>query len=134
MAPTGRSRASSDAWRERGGAHVTSRRVAETDEHQHHEHEHADAHDHAHGGRIITRLREYIAPHSHDASDRIDDVLETSRRGIRALWVSLLGLVATAALQVVVVVASGSVALLGDTLHNVADALTAVPLWLAFTS
>ena len=97
--------------------------------HDHDEH----AHDHEHRAGLVARLRDYIAPHSHDASDRIDDVLETSRRGIRALWVSLLGLVATAAVQVVVVIASGSVALLGDTLHNVADALTAVPLWLAFT-
>jgi cation diffusion facilitator family transporter len=38
----------------------------------------------------------------------------------------------TAGIQALVVVASGSVALLGDTLHNAADALTAVPLWLAF--
>ncbi|HEX4979816.1 MAG TPA: cation diffusion facilitator family transporter, partial [Acidimicrobiales bacterium] len=38
----------------------------------------------------------------------------------------------TAALQAGVVVVSGSVALLGDTLHNLADALTAVPLWVAF--
>ena len=35
-------------------------------------------------------------------------------------------------IMMVVVVASGSVALLGDTLHNAADALTAIPLWLAF--
>ena len=38
----------------------------------------------------------------------------------------------TAVIQAVVVVLSGSVALLGDTLHNVADALTAVPLLIAF--
>ena len=51
---------------------------------------------------------------------------------MRALWISLAGLGATAILQAVVVVFTGSVALLGDTLHNVADALTAVPLGLAF--
>src|SRR6185369_14343277 len=38
----------------------------------------------------------------------------------------------TAALQIVVVLASGSVALLADTIHNVADATTAIPLWIAF--
>ena len=38
----------------------------------------------------------------------------------------------TAALQAFVVVFSGSVALLADTIHNLADALTAVPLWIAF--
>ena len=46
--------------------------------------------------------------------------------------ISLAVLLVTAAIQALVVVASGSVALLGDTLHNAADALTAVPLWLAF--
>jgi len=51
---------------------------------------------------------------------------------MRALWISLLILGATAALQAVIAVWSGSVALLGDTLHNVADALTAVPLGIAF--
>jgi cation diffusion facilitator family transporter len=51
---------------------------------------------------------------------------------LRALWISLLVLGITAALQAVVAVRSGSVALLGDTLHNVADALTAVPLGVAF--
>lgn len=47
--------------------------------------------------------------------------------------ISLLGLGVTACIQAVVVVWSGSIALLGDTLHNVADALTAVPLLVAFT-
>ncbi|MGH9222439.1 MAG: cation diffusion facilitator family transporter [Acidimicrobiales bacterium] len=58
--------------------------------------------------------------------------MEDSREGVWALKVSLLALGATAALQGVVVAVSGSVALLSDTLHNVADALTALPLWLAF--
>ncbi|GAA3292445.1 hypothetical protein GCM10020295_11800 [Streptomyces cinereospinus] len=51
---------------------------------------------------------------------------------MRALWVSLAVLGVTALAQAVVVVASGSVALLGDTVHNAADALTAVPLGIAF--
>ena len=54
--------------------------------------------------------------------------MESSREGMRALWISLGVLGVTALAQAVVVVFSGSVALLGDTLHNVADALTAVPL------
>jgi cation diffusion facilitator family transporter len=62
-----------------------------------------------------------------------DDVaLAGSARGIRAVKVSLLGLGATAGIQVVVVALSGSVALLADTIHNVTDALTAIPLWVAF--
>lgn len=48
------------------------------------------------------------------------------------MLISLAGLALTASIQAVVVVLSGSVALLGDTLHDVADALTAVPLLIAF--
>jgi cation diffusion facilitator family transporter len=73
-----------------------------------------------------------VTPHSHDAADKVDHAMETSREGIQALWVSLAVLGSTALLQAVVVVLSGSVALLGDTLHNLADALTAVPLGIAF--
>jgi cation diffusion facilitator family transporter len=58
--------------------------------------------------------------------------MEGSRAGMRALWISLTVLVATAAIQAVVVGISGSVALLGDALHNAVDALTAVPLAIAF--
>jgi cation diffusion facilitator family transporter len=73
-----------------------------------------------------------VAPHSHDAKDSLDRALESSREGIRAVAISLVILLATAALQAVVVLSSGSVALLGDTLHNAADGMTALPLWLAF--
>ncbi len=62
----------------------------------------------------------------------MDQALEGSRDGIRAVAISLAILLVTAGIQALVVVASGSVALLGDTLHNAADALTAIPLWLAF--
>ena len=51
---------------------------------------------------------------------------------MRALWISFAGLTVTAVAQLAVVALSGSVALLGDTLHNFADALTAVPLAVAF--
>ncbi len=73
-----------------------------------------------------------MKPHGHDADDSVDAQLESSARGIWALKVSLLGLLATAAFQVVIVLISGSVALLADTIHNFSDALTAVPLWIAF--
>lgn len=62
----------------------------------------------------------------------MDPTLESSARGLRALWVSLAVLGVTALAQAAVVVVSGSVALLGDTVHNTADALTAVPLGIAF--
>jgi len=58
--------------------------------------------------------------------------MEASTEGMRVLWLSLTVLAATAVLQAVIVAVSGSVALLGDTLHNAADALTAVPLGIAF--
>jgi len=76
-------------------------------------------------------LGELFHTHSH-ASSRTDSALESSERGIWALKISLVALLATAIFQVVIVVISGSAALLADTIHNFADALTAVPLWIAF--
>ncbi|AJE87353.1 cation efflux system protein [Streptomyces albus] len=73
-----------------------------------------------------------LAPHSHESAEKVDAALESSTRGMRALWVSLAVLGVTAIAQGVIVVVSGSVALLGDTVHNTADALTAVPLGIAF--
>jgi cation diffusion facilitator family transporter len=82
--------------------------------------------------RVRHGLSELVGGHSHDAADQVDETLEANADGRRALLISLLILAATAAVQAVIVVLSGSVALLGDTLHNVADALTAVPLLIAF--
>jgi cation diffusion facilitator family transporter len=81
---------------------------------------------------VVARLRHVLRPHSHDASDKVDAAMEASAAGMRAVWVSLAVLGGTALLQAAVVAFSGSVALLGDTLHNAADALTAVPLGIAF--
>jgi cation diffusion facilitator family transporter len=99
-------------------------------------HDHG-AHDHDHGEHthptgIRGLLTGIIRPHSHDPSDSLDQELLASREGVRALWVSLLGLLATAAIQAVIVALSHSVGLLADTIHNLADALTAVPIGLAF--
>ncbi|MCU1672624.1 MAG: cation diffusion facilitator family transporter [Frankiales bacterium] len=96
-------------------------------------HDHPHDRAHAHPSGLRGKLKELVAPHSHDAADSVDQELETSSRGTRALVVSLVVLGITALLQAVVVVFTGSVALLGDTLHNVADALTAVPLAIAFS-
>ncbi|MEV6986799.1 cation diffusion facilitator family transporter [Sphaerisporangium sp. NPDC051017] len=74
-----------------------------------------------------------FAPHSHDSAARTDAAMESSRRGMRVLVLSFAVLVATALVQAVIVAYSGSVALLGDTLHNFADALTSVPLAIAFS-
>lgn len=99
------------------------------DLHDHHGHHHHGEPGHDHPYR---RLRALFVPHSHDSADSVDDELEGSAQGIRAVKISLLVLGATALLQGLIVLGSGSVALLADTVHNVSDALTAVPLWIAF--
>ncbi|HEX4246710.1 MAG TPA: cation diffusion facilitator family transporter, partial [Pseudonocardia sp.] len=117
-------------------------------EHEHppaphsHGHEHAHGHGHGHGhakgdgpGRLAAlarRLRHALTPHSHDSVDRLDTALETSRRGMRTLAWSLAVLLATAVVQLAIVLVTASVAVLGDTIHNFADALTALPIGIAF--
>lgn len=99
----------------------------------HHDHTHGHGHDHGHHhASWWARITHAVRPHSHDSSDLVDDTLQASRAGMRALWISFAGLTVTALVQAVLVSMTGSVALLGDTLHNVADALTAVPLAVAF--
>src|SRR6478672_5135744 len=70
--------------------------------------------------------------HSHDHTHSVDDATRDSAAGIRAVKISLIVLGLTAAAQLAVVAVSGSVALFADTVHNFSDALTAVPLWIAF--
>ncbi|NYD43854.1 cation diffusion facilitator family transporter [Nocardioides panaciterrulae] len=113
-----------------------------SDPHHDHEHDHVHAHDeggghghehgHQHGHGLLGHLRELFGGHSHDSADAVDDALEGSAEGIRAVRTSLVVLGVTAILQAVLFGLTGSVALLADTIHNVADALTAVPLWVAF--
>ncbi|MBT2507937.1 cation transporter [Streptomyces sp. ISL-98] len=82
---------------------------------------HGHRHRHRHGHH-----------HHHHSHDRIDSALEGSTAGLRTLWFSFAVLAATTVAQAVVAVLSGSVALLGDTVHNATDALTALPLAVAF--
>jgi cation diffusion facilitator family transporter len=89
------------------------------------DHENDRAHDH---------------PHMHGDGERhghthgvVDPTIATSDRGIWAMKWSFVILAITAALQFAAVVVSGSVALLADTIHNIGDAVTAVPLWIAFS-
>lgn len=77
--------------------------------------------------RLLHWLR-YKHSHDHDAV-----VLDGGAEGIRATKLSLAGLGATALVQALVVVLSGSVALASDTIHNLADAATAIPMWIAFS-
>ncbi len=79
-------------------------------------HQNGHNHKHSHG-------------HTHVA---VDPSVLTTQRGIWAIKWSFAGLFATAAFQIIIVVFSGSVALLADTIHNFGDAATAVPLWIAF--
>ena len=79
---------------------------------KHHHHHHHDGHNHAHG--------------------IIDPEIASSERGLWAVKWSLVGLLITAVLQGVVFWLSGSVALLADLIHNVGDAMTALPLGVAF--
>jgi cation diffusion facilitator family transporter len=102
-------------------------------DHSHgHDHDHSHDHEHSHSHGFWGAVKGIFAPHSHDAADSLDNALESSAAGIRAVKISLLVLGLTTLVQIVIVVASGSVALAADTIHNFSDALTAVPLWIAF--
>ena len=120
--------------------HGHAERLPETAVHDHpsavHDHPSAD-HDHDQGGHahptgVRGVLIDIFRPHSHDAADSVDSAIESDARGIRALKISFGVLLATSLAQVVVITFTGSVALLADTIHNFSDALTAVPLFIAF--
>lgn len=98
-----------------------------------HDHDHDHDHSHEHPKGLRGAVKEIFAPHSHDAADSFDSALESSAAGIRAVKISLVVLGLTAIAQMVVVAVSGSIALAADTIHNFSDALTAVPLWIAFS-
>lgn len=89
-----------------------------------HRHSHPKNHPHEHDHRHPTHV------HTHGA---IDPSVFTSQRGIWAIKWSFFGLLVTALFQAIIVFFSGSVALLVDTIHNIGDAATAIPLWIAFT-
>src|ERR1700741_3554403 len=90
------------------------------------------AHDHEHPDGVRGLIHQIFSFHSHDGADSMDEALASSMAGMRAVKVSLIGLGVTAVLPVAIVVAPGSVALAADTIHNSSDALTAIPLWIAF--
>jgi cation diffusion facilitator family transporter len=84
---------------------------------------HGHGHDHGHHGGDGGH------GHTHGV---VDPSIATTERGIWAIKWSFIGLAITAVIQMVVVWISGSVALLADTIHNVGDAATAIPLYIAF--
>jgi cation diffusion facilitator family transporter len=116
-------------------AHGRGHEHGHAHDHGHAQHDDDDGHvhDHGHGGGglrgALAALRQ---PHQHDHAESIDDALLADQAGRRALAVSLCGLLATGVIQAVIVGFTGSVGLLADTVHNLADALTAVPIGLAF--
>jgi len=77
---------------------------------------HVHTHGHGHG-------------HSHGL---VDESIKRSREGLRAVGLALLILTLTALAQTVIYIASGSIALLADLIHNAGDAATAIPLGIAF--
>ncbi len=101
-------------------------------DHGGHKHPQRHPHDHDHSKGLRGAVKQIFAPHSHDAAESLDSALESSAAGIRAVRISLLVLGITAIVQIVILVCSGSIALAADTIHNFCDALTAVPLWIAF--
>jgi hypothetical protein len=78
------------------------------DDGHHHEHGHDDSGHHRHGR--VARFTGALFGHSHDAADTVDDALEATAQGRRALLICLGGLLLTAGLQAIVVVLSHSVA------------------------
>jgi cation diffusion facilitator family transporter len=89
-------------------------------------------HEHEHPGGVKSFVLSLFRPHSHQSADSVDSALEASTEGIAAVKISLVALGVTAIAQLIVVLITGSVALLADTIHNFSDALTAIPLWIAF--
>ncbi|MBL8160354.1 MAG: cation transporter [Anaerolineae bacterium] len=109
--------------------------------HDVHDHDHPHAkhqeHEHAHGASIWAQIGAALHlpgfAHTHDHGEIVRSVSpEDNNLAIRTVWLALLALGATTVIQVFIVVASGSVALLADTVHNLGDALNSIPLLIAF--
>ena len=102
-----------------------------------HSHGHDHTHHHHHSANPLHRLAAALHlpgfTHDHSHADlAADRAFLDNRLAVRTVWLALLALGATTALQIVIYVASGSVALLADTVHNLGDALNSVPLLFAF--
>lgn len=105
-------------------------------DHDHdHEHEHDPDHDHSHGSGVWGWLASvfHFHGHSHQKQDLASDsAFAGTNEGIRTIWLALALLGLTTVVQLLIVVWSGSVALLADTIHNFGDALNSIPLLIAF--
>ena len=97
-----------------------------------HDHGHDDDHDHDHSG-FWGRLLAPFHSHSHQKQEIVAEAaFNSTGEGIRTVWYALAALAVTTILQLIIVGLSGSVALLGDTIHNLGDALNSIPLLIAF--
>jgi cation diffusion facilitator family transporter len=119
------------------------------DPHHHHDHHHDHDHphphddspnhdhhhDHHHGAGLWGWLAAifHFHGHTHQHTELVtEQAFMDNDEGIRTLWLALVALAMTSVLQIVIVVWSGSVALLADTVHNIGDGLNSVPLLIAF--
>ena len=96
-----------------------------------------DHHHHHHSNNILAKIAHALHlpgfTHDHSHSDLAGDrAFLDNRLAVRTVWIALVALGLTTALQVVIYIASGSVALLADTVHNLGDALNSIPLLFAF--
>jgi cation diffusion facilitator family transporter len=101
---------------------------------------------HRHGGGVVHE-HPHSGPHTHPPEPHprdhhhrghghshglVDESIKRSREGLRAVALSLAVLALAAGIQLAIFIASGSVALLADLIHNFGDASTAIPLGAAF--
>lgn len=98
---------------------------------RHHDPQGGHHHEHPRRG-VLDRVRHALIPHSHDHTEQVLVGEEARAHGIRAAWISLVVMGATALGQVLIVWLSGSMALLADTLHNLGHLATTIPLIIAF--
>ncbi len=94
--------------------------------------DHLHSHSHEPNAGILSWMYKKLG-HSHHIADKVDTAMESNERGIHTLKITLVILTITALFQLGIVILSGSVALLADTIHNFADATTSLPLWVAFS-
>lgn len=110
-------------------------------EHPHpHDHDHGHSHgpgghSHDHGKGPVAWFRTVFHWHGHEQPGgglAAEQAFLDNEEGIRVVWLALAALALTSVLQVAIVLLSGSVALLADTIHNIGDGLNSIPLLIAF--
>ncbi len=111
--------------------------MAHSHKQSHHHHHDDGGHHHHHSNNILVKIAQalHLPGFTHDHSHHelaADRAFLDNRLAVRTVWIALIALGLTTALQIVIYIASGSVALLADTVHNLGDALNSIPLLFAF--